>query len=264
MSPHPALLDRRPHRPDPGQGFLGGLTLARGRVHEICGAARWSAALMIAGGMQGPILWVRPAWDHGHLHGAGMMRFLDPGRVIFVDAPRAPEVLWTMEEALRAGAVPLVVGEMPGPVGLTPMRRMQLACETGSETAGETGGTGALGLLLTPEGVSPGAESRWRMIPTHGQDATVPQAGDREQETMGQEDTGGEDDTRGEEDMGESWRLIRERDRKQPPQSWRVGATPTGFALGEGPEAKAATPPRGRDERRPDESRQTGVGQHKP
>ncbi|WP_298492129.1 hypothetical protein [uncultured Maritimibacter sp.] len=224
MPQHPALLDRRPHRPDPGQGFLGDLTLARGRVHEVCGPARWSAALMIAGGMQGPILWVRPAWDHGHLHGAGMMRFLDPGRVIFVDAPRAPEVLWTMEEALRAGAVPLVVGEMPGPVGLTPMRRMQLACEAG--------GAAVLGLLLTPEGVSPGAESRWRMIPTHGTQDTAARENIEDQAVTGMRVS------------GESWRLIRERDRKRPPQGWRVGTTGTGFALGAEAEAAGAAPDR--------------------
>ncbi len=177
MPQHPALLDRRPHRPDPGQGFLGDLTLARGRVHEVCGPARWSAALMIAGGMQGPILWVRPAWDHGHLHGAGMMRFLDPGRVIFVDAPRAPEVLWTMEEALRAG-------------------------------------------------------SRWRMIPTHGTQDTAARENIEDQAVTGMRVS------------GESWRLIRERDRKRPPQGWRVGTTGTGFALGAEAEAAGAAPDR--------------------
>ncbi|MBV7409337.1 hypothetical protein KJP29_10120 [Maritimibacter sp. DP1N21-5] len=210
---------RRPHRPDPGQGFLGGLALSFGRVHELCGPARWTAALMVAQAMTGPILWVRPAWDHGRLHGGGLARFVDPGRLIFVDAPRVPDVLWTLEEALRSGAVPLVVGELPGPVGLTPMRRMQLACEAGLPPGeAEAGGRG-LGLLLTPEGISPGAESRWRMAAAH-RDAE--EAGDAE----GQAD-----------DLSLlGWTLTRERDRKLPPQSWPVAMRAEGAVLAASPD----------------------------
>ncbi len=196
---HNVLLDRRPHRATPGQPFLGRLELAQARVHEICGPARHTLVLLIAAGMQGPVIWVRPGWQGARLHGPGMAQLVDPGRVVFVDAARPVDLLWTLEEALRSGAVPLVVGELPDPPGLTPMRRMQLACEAG---AGQ--GTRPLGLILTPEGVAPGAESRWRMAPAHGAD--------------------------------EGWRLTRERDRQEPPRSWQVGVKAGEFVLGAMPD----------------------------
>lgn len=192
---HNVLLDRRPHRATPGQPFLGRLELAQARVHELCGPARHTLAMMIAGGMEGPVIWVRAAWEGARLHGPGMARMMDPGRVVFVDAARPVDLLWTLEEVLRSGAVPLVVGDLPNPPGLTPMRRMQLACEAG---AGQ--GVRPLGLILTPEGAAPGAESRWRMDPAHGAE--------------------------------DGWRLTRARDRQAPPRSWQVGVKAEGFALG--------------------------------
>jgi protein ImuA len=189
------LLDRRPHRPRPGQPFLDRLELTRARVHELCGPARHTLTGIVAGGMEGPVIWVRAAWEGARVHGPGLARLMDPGRVVFVDAQRPADLLWTLEEALRSGAVPLVVGELPGPPGLTPMRRLQLACEAG---AGQ--GVVPLGLVLTPEGAAPGAESRWRMDPAHGAE--------------------------------EGWRLTRERERQAPPRAWRVGVKGGGFALG--------------------------------
>lgn len=202
---HNVLLDRRPHRGTPGQPFLGRLSLAPARVHEICGAARHTLALIVAGGMEGPVIWVRPTWESGRLHGPGMTRMMDPGRVIFVEAQRPVDLLWTLEEALRSGAVPLVVGELPGPPGLTPMRRLQLACEAGTGQ-----GVRPLGLILTPEGASPAAESRWHMAPAHG--------------------------------IHEGWTLTRQRDRQEPPRSWQVGVKGDGFALGAGLSSDEALP----------------------
>lgn len=189
---HQSLIDRRTYRPNRGQPFLERLSLARGRVHEICGPARHTLALIVAGAMTGPVFWCRPGWGVDRLHGPGMTRFLDPGRVTFIAAERPQDLLWTMEEVLRAGVVPLVVADLPGPVALTPMRRMHLAAETG--------GGRALGVVLTPEGASAGAESRWSFGFAHG--------------------------------AQEGWRLSRLRDRQEPPRAWRVGVKDGGFALG--------------------------------
>lgn len=193
---HARLLTRAPHRPDTGQVLLGGLRLARGRVHEAHGPARQFFALLLARAMEGEVFWITPAWEPARLYAPGMVNLgLDPGRVTFIAAAHATDLLWTLEEVLRAGAVPLVVGELPAPPGLTPVRRMQLAAE-----AGAARGLAPIGLLLTPEGGAPATESRWRCAPDH---------------TPGHS----------------AWTLSRERARSEPPASWRVEPGAEGFAL---------------------------------
>ncbi len=191
-----ARLARSPHRPDPGQTLIAPIRLARARVHEAHGPARHFFAVLLARAMTGPVFWVMPAWQAARLHGPGVAALgLDPGRITFVHAAAEVDLLWTLEEVLRAGAAPLVVGELPRPAALTPMRRLQLAAEAG---AGK--GAPPLGLVLTPEGGSAGAESRWRMAPEHGADRTA-------------------------------WTLTRERARAAPPATWRVMPDGDGFAL---------------------------------
>jgi protein ImuA len=182
-------LTRQSHRHDrPGVSLLGRFRLTGARAHEICGPARRRLALWLAAETAGPILWIRPAWHPDRLHMAGVRAEIDPGRLIFVEPDRPEDILWSMEEALRAGVVPLVVADLPDPPGLTPVRRLHLAAEAGLEARGCAG----LGLIVTPgDGGAAGVESRWRLDPAHGAEAT-------------------------------GWRLARLRGRDAPPGEWSV------------------------------------------
>lgn len=140
--------------------------LVLGRAHEACGPARHVFAMALAARMQGPVIWVRLGWQTEKLHADGMRAYINPARLLFVDARRPEDLLWTVEETLRTGAVPLVVAELPEPPSLTPIRRLHLAAETG----GKTGSTLPLALLLTPaDGGAQGVETRWHMAPRAGQ-----------------------------------------------------------------------------------------------
>ena len=187
-------IPRHGHRPRPAVPFLGDLALATARVHEVCGAARRTFALTLAGAMAGPVLWIAPDWTVERLNPEGMLRLVQPSRLLFVTPRRAEDLLWSMEEALRSGAVPLVVADLPGPPALTPVRRLQLAAETGAVE----GACRPLGLLLTPEGSAPGVETRWSLVPRHPDTHT------------------------------ESWEMRRLRARTLPEAAWQVAAGPNG------------------------------------
>jgi protein ImuA len=182
------VISRRGDRLRPALSVLGEVTLERARVHEGCGIARRTLAMMVAAALEGPVLWVQPGWAAERLHIPGVLQFIRPGRLIFVTAQRAEDLLWSMEEALRSGAAPLVVADLPGAPGLTPVRRLHLAAETGAQD----GQYAPVGLLLTPgDGGAQGVESRWHMAPRH-----VPGL--------------------------ERWQLERRRARMLPPKGWLV------------------------------------------
>jgi protein ImuA len=194
-SPLPGLVALS--RSDPGAAgpalHLGAdARLSLMRVHEACGPARRTLAIWLAGLTQGPVIWIAPDRQPDAPNPDGMMAFADPARFLFVAPRRDTDLLWCAEEVLRAGAVALMVADLPGPPGLTAVRRMHLAAEAGARHAA----TPPLGLLLTPgDGGAPGVETRWYMAPAHAGDAR-------------------------------RWRLERRRARMQPPMAWE--ATQTG------------------------------------
>ncbi|WP_135501434.1 ImuA family protein [Roseovarius aestuariivivens] len=192
-----SLLTRRSHNTRPGLHVLDGMALAPARLHELCGPARHRLAMLVAAATQGPVFWITPDWQGDRLHPDGMAPLVGPERFTFVTPRRAPDLLWTLEEVLRSGSVPLAVAELPEPPGLTAVRRLHLAAETGAAE-----GRGApLGLILTPgEGGAPGVESRWHMAPAHAPGRP-------------------------------GWTLERRRARTLPPQSWQVSPGKTGFVL---------------------------------
>ena len=193
------LLHRKHHTPAPDLPFLGGLSLTRARVHEVCGDARRTLALFIAQTAgDGPVFWIVPRWQRDRLHGPGLTRFINPARLFTVEAQKREDILWSMEEILRAGHVPLVVAELESPPALTPVRRLHLAAEEGAQGRRSSA---AVGLLLCPgEGGAQGVESRWHISARDGSGC----------------DTANVLDSNG----GARWRLARTRARSAPPAQW--------------------------------------------
>jgi protein ImuA len=122
--------------------------LARGALHEILGASGdeedGALAAAFAAGIVGRLaaqrslggdgmgLWCLPRPD---LYGPGLAAHgLDPGRLVLIRAPRDDEILWTMEEGLRAPGIAAVVGEV-GALPAVASRRLQLAAERSGITA---------------------------------------------------------------------------------------------------------------------------------
>jgi protein ImuA len=123
---------------------LPGGGLALGAMQEIIGAggdeedgavaAGFAAGILARLGPMGgtsPILWCLKRPD---LYGPGLLAHgLDPARLVLVTARRDDELLWAVEEGLRAPGLAAVVGE----AGRLPMiagRRLQLAAERSGVT----------------------------------------------------------------------------------------------------------------------------------
>jgi len=126
------------------------------RAHEICGAGAPVFASIVCGISNGPALWIRPAHQQEHLNPEGVTQFCKPDQIVYASGKTQTDVLWMAEEALRSGAVKVVVAQFVKPVDLTAGRRLQLAAEAGK----------SLGVFLISEGMgSNAAETRWRCSP---------------------------------------------------------------------------------------------------
>ena len=134
------------------------LLLLKARVHEAEGQGRVGFALFQAARTPGPIFWIALAHDRDRLL-PGALPDGVAERLHFVEARNETDLLWSIEEVLRARPVSLVVAEPEKPISLTAGRRLQLAAEAGQTT----------GLLLIREGRgSNAAETRWKCDPLPG------------------------------------------------------------------------------------------------
>jgi len=126
------------------------------RMHEVCGPGALFFAFSLGAQVGGPVLWVRERWQADRIHPVGFSAFFDARNLLEAAAKDQAEVLGVAEEALRSGAVSLVVMELSKPLGLTAGRRLQLAAKEGKTTA----------LAIIFEGMgSNAAETRWQCAP---------------------------------------------------------------------------------------------------
>jgi protein ImuA len=139
--------------------------LAPARVHEAQGRGRRAFALFQAMRHPGPLIWILPS----HAHQILMLRGLPQGvgeRLHLLRPVGETDLLWCIEEALRASPVGLVIAEPEKPLSLTAGRRLQLAAEAGRTT----------GLMLIREGMGSNAtETRWlcEPVPSMAADSTL-------------------------------------------------------------------------------------------
>ena len=95
------------------------------------------------------------------LNPIGLQTYCDPDRILIGKCGNAVDVLAMTEEALRSGAVSLVIAELTKPLTLTAGRRLQLAAEAGSST----------GLMIVRNGMGSNAtQTRWCITPTYSPD----------------------------------------------------------------------------------------------
>jgi protein ImuA len=129
--------------------------LRAARVHEAEGRGRRAFALFQAVRHPGPLVWILPA----HVPELPMLRGLPHGvgeRLHVFRPVGETDLLWCVEEALRAAPVSLVIAEPEKPLSLTAGRRLQLAAE-----AGRTTGI----MLIRGDAGSNATETRWQCEP---------------------------------------------------------------------------------------------------
>jgi protein ImuA len=134
------------------------MALLPARVHEAQGRDRRAFALFQAARTKGPLAWIIPA----HIPELPLLSGLPQGvseRLYLFRPEGETDLLWTVEEALRAVPVALVIAEPQQALSLTAGRRLQLAAEAGQTT----------GLMLIREDAGSNAtETRWTCEPAAG------------------------------------------------------------------------------------------------
>jgi protein ImuA len=221
---------------------LPGGGLARGALHEILGAggdeedaaasAAFAAGILARLAGDGAVLWCLAAGD---LYGAGLAASgLGVADLVVARGRSDADILWAMEEGLRAPGLAAVIGEV-GVLDATASRRLQLAAEASGVTA-----------LALRRWRTAAAAARHRALPTAA--ATrwrVAAAPSRPEE--------------GEPGVGRvRWRLDLLRCRGGIPAAWLVEPGPGGRLAVVGEHGRAALPPAHRAGDRRADDRHTG------
>jgi protein ImuA len=138
------------------QTRLPAFPLRPARVHEVCGPSATAFAAVVCAQGQGEVLWISESWRSEAITPTGLVQFFDPARLLVALTRDQTDSLAVAEEALKDGALALVVVETTRPLDLREGRRLQLAAKDGGST----------GLCLIPEAMgSNAAETRWQATP---------------------------------------------------------------------------------------------------
>lgn len=153
------------HSPRPAQGqtdrlpLAGGLALRRGRAHLALGPSRHAFAGLLMARSAGAVVWIGAEAARDRLHAAGLRSFADPGRLVLAEAGDGAALLWALKAALRSGAAPLVVADLPDRPPAVDWADLGLAAATARPAP--------LGLVLAahaPDGTG-APDSAWRLAP---------------------------------------------------------------------------------------------------
>ena len=104
----------------------------------------------------GVLLWLRQGRGDGFYTPEAIAGLFSPNRLLLVDTRHQVDLLAVAEEALKDGAVGLVVAELTQALNLREGRRLSLAAKAGKTTA----------LCLIPDGMGSNvAQTRWHCTP---------------------------------------------------------------------------------------------------
>lgn len=132
------------------------IVLPRARVHEALGFAKDSFAILAAAQTSGPIMWIGQSAAISTITPCALSGFIDPTRIILIEAANRLETLWSTEQALRCQGASVVISQLHTGPDLKESRRLQLAAEQG----------GGLGIILIERRAqSSAAQTRWQCEP---------------------------------------------------------------------------------------------------
>ena len=143
--------------------FLPGLFLKRGSIHQIGGPSRFIFALIIARNIKNYMTWIRGRDSIVSLYPDGLKSWIDPNKLILVDAMTNQESIWVIEEFLKSGIGELIVCEIHKPIQYASLRRIILSFKS---VEGKKNSTLPIILLVSSfQSKIIGVESRWYMKP---------------------------------------------------------------------------------------------------